>query len=579
MELVSGRPIDVYCREENASVERRLRLFRDVCAAVQHAHRNLVVHRELKPSNILVTQEGIPKLLDFGLARLLLPEGGAERTATEYRALTPAFASPEQVRGDAATTASDVYSLGVLLYVLLTGRKPYRAATGDEYAGLLHSVLTEEPLRFEDAVPGAKIPKDLEAIALKALRKKAEERYGSVETLSADVERFLEGRPVEARRGSRLYRARKFAGRHWSGLAATGLVAASLVAGLLVANQQRRKAERRFDEVRKLARTVMFDLHDGIARLPGSTKVRERLVKTGLEYADALAKEGSSDPGFQREIAAAYSRLGDVQGGGNSNLGDREGAKESYRKAVAIREALAVSRFATDQDRLLLATNFVRLGQIGGPEAQGRLQRAREIQEAVLRADPGSFAARGGLALTHTAFAGFYQQDPQKALEEWRIAHRLFEELARERPDDAVAQRDLAVSCKYLGARLQQMGDLEAALPLYRQAVAIDEKRMAADPNDALARLDLSFSLGSVSSCLGDMGDMRSALGFRERAVVLREAIAAADPAESWGKVGLADALEDGEIRFRSEDSKVPALLFHAARPSSKSGFNGSRRT
>ena len=273
--------------------------------------------------------------------------------------------------------------------MLLTGRRPYRAATGDEYAGLLHSVLTEEPLRFEDAVPGARIPGDLEAIALKALRKKAEERYGSVETLSADVERFLEGRPVEARRGSRLYRARKFAGRHWAGLAATGLVAASLVAGLLVANQQRRKAERRFDEVRKLARTVMFDLHDGIARLPGSTKVRERLVKTGLEYADALAKEGSSDPGLQREIAAAYSRLGDVQGGGNSNLGDREGAKESYRKAVAIREALAASRFATDQDRLLLATNFVRLGRSAAPRLKAAFRGRGRSRKRFFAPTPG----------------------------------------------------------------------------------------------------------------------------------------------------------------------------------------------
>lgn len=543
MELVSGRPIDAYCREEGVPLEGRLRLFRDVCAAVQHAHGNLVVHRDLKPSNILVTDGGVSKLLDFGLARLLTPEAGADRTATQYRLLTPAFASPEQVRGDPISTASDVYALGVLLYLLVSGRKPYRATPTEDYAAVLHAVLTEEPLRMAVAAPGAKVPGDLEAIALKALRKESRERYGSVDALSADVERFLGGRPVAARRGGTAYRAKKFARRHWVGLTAAVLVLASLVFGLLLANSQRRIAERRFDDVRNLAKTVMFDLHDSIAVLPGATKAREKLVQTGLAYADALSSESSLNPDLQREIAAAYARLGSVQGGGNSNLGDAEGARNSYRKAVRIGEALVASREANDQDRLRLANAYAALGS--GDTFEADCGKAIEIERNVLSRNPRDFDARHSLATAYACLSTGHKTRGElpRAMDERQSAHRLLEELASEKPDNPAVRRDLALSCKYLGGLLHRNGDLSGALLLYEQAVAIDEKRLRADPNDAQARLDLSFSLGSLSTGLATTGDLVQAVAFRQRANELREAIAAADPADKWANVSLAQGL------------------------------------
>ena len=262
------------------------------------------------------------------------------------------------------------------------------------------------------AAPGTKVAHDLEEIALKALRKEPARAL------------CVRGRPVFGCRAFPRGPTRDGAPRRLrvprpqvrpealGGLAAAALIAASLVAGLVVANQRAQEGREAIRRRPEAGPTVMFDLHDDIARLPGSTKFRATLVKTGLEYADALARESSSDPDLQREVAAAYSRLAEVQGGANSNLGDREGAKESYLKALAIGEALVASRFATDQDRLLLATNLVRLSRVSGSEARGGLQRAREIQEAALRADPRSFEARQGLAVTHTALAGVSRPGP-----------------------------------------------------------------------------------------------------------------------------------------------------------------------
>ena len=315
MELVEGDHLLAWADRAGLSREARIRLFLEVCAAVQYAHQHLVVHRDLKPGNILVSNDGTPKLLDFGLAKLLdVPSD--ERTATEHRLLTPEYASPEQVRGEKITTASDVYSLGVVLYRLLTGALPYRTKTASS-AEFQRAVVDQSPPSTEPVL-GA----DLDTVLRKALAKEPERRYPTVQEFAEDLRRHLDGRPVRARGDSFSYRAGKFLRRHRLAAAAAAAVFLSLAAGAGLALWQAGRARaseavarKRFEEVRSLAKTVLFELHDEIAPLPGSTKARAILVSTALRYLDALAVEAERDPALARDIAAGYSRLGRVQGG------------------------------------------------------------------------------------------------------------------------------------------------------------------------------------------------------------------------------------------------------------------------
>jgi len=329
LEYVDGVPIDIYCR--TCSRADILKLFLKVCEAVEYAHRNLIIHRDLKPANILVTADGDPKLLDFGIAKLLDP--GANVTQTMAIALTPQYASPEQVRGQSITTASDVYSLGVILYQLLTGRKPYAVETTTPFE--MERVICQEP----PASPG--IGNELDDILMMALRKEPERRYPSVLQFAQDIERYMDGRPVSAAPDTFRYRSGKFLGRHKIGIAAVAALILTLSGGLASTLYQKRKAERRFEDVRKLANIFLFQFHDAIVDVPGTTKARALVVKTAQEYLDNLSRSAGSDLELQAELAKSYGRVADAQGLPRmANLGDKAGAEANYRRAIGLYETL-----------------------------------------------------------------------------------------------------------------------------------------------------------------------------------------------------------------------------------------------
>ena len=594
MEYVEGEPIDRYCANHRLSIEERLRLFRDVCAAVHYAHQNLIVHRDIKPGNILVNTEGTPKLLDFGIAKLLNPELNRQAQAVTrmaMRLMTPEYASPEQIRGEPITTASDIYSLGVVLYELLTGHRPYRFKTyaSPEIEQIVSfeqpekpSTIVSRPKTEGDGVAKRDAEKlrrrlagELDAIVMMALRKEPQRRYASAEQLSDDIRRHLKGRPVRARPDTIGYRAGKFINRHKLGVAAAALIVLTLIGGIVatawqarIARAERARAERRFNDLRRLANSFIFDVHDNIADLPGSTRAREALVKSALEYLNSLNQEAGDDPSLQRELALAYQRVGDVQGNPtNANLGDTAGALTSYRKALAIAESLVTAHPEDAEAQRTLALIYQRLGDLQGwtGDLNGAVESARKslaFFKTLAESDASNLKARQSLAIAHIKLGDVLGNphfantgDHAGALEQYHQSLSHWQSLHTADSSDATTRRYLGLIHERIGTMQQQENKLAEALASYQQSLVIRESFATDHSSNTDARRDLAVAYEKIAEILARTGDASRALDHARKSLAIFEELSTADPNNVNASRSLAISYEQmGDVLLRTDD-------------------------
>jgi len=559
LQLVDGRTLGAVGPE--LPLAARVELVRQAAEGLEAAHRQGLVHRDVKPANVLVEEghggERTAYLTDFGLAR----DEEAAHTRTGLPPGTIDYMSPEQLtRSTPVDFRSDVYGLGATLYEVIACRPPFRATGeggGEAETRLVRRILEEDPEPLWRAARG--VPRDLGLIAARALEKEPADRYPSADALADDLGRWLRNEPVAARRAPPAERALRWARRNRALArvlaAAFAAVLLSLAGGYAAtlrqwrrAEAEHREAERRFDEVRRLAGSLLFEVHDAIARLPGSTRARELIVQRAVEYLDRLSAS-SVDDAVRAELVEGYLRLARIQG--VQGLGDAAAAVESSRKAVALAEALAAAPGAPPARRRLLphaqrllAHDLASAGS--GEEAAALLARGSRALEALLAAEPESAGLLRDLADVRwdEATGRVDAKDWPGARRDYERAVDLYQRVAAAEPDRPVHRRNVALSLRNLAGVSLKLGLTDDARRFAEEAVSLDRALTGADPDDAGASGDLAISLASVAEADLAASSLDGALaGYRE-ALEIHRRLAEADPDNGFLHTQCADDLE-----------------------------------
>jgi len=558
MDYIEGTPIDEYCLAHNLDLQAKLRLFITVCGAVQFAHQNMVVHRDLKPDNVLVSKDGVPHLLDFGTAKLISRDNSTEMrglTRDGLLSFTPEYASPEQVLGRPVATTGDTYSLGVLLYKLLTGRLPYQLneSSTEEMIRIICERPADRPTSTDGTFPDA----DLEAIVGKALRKETDQRYQTADQFAADVQAYVDDQPVLARKGNFRYRAMKFVRRHRLAISFATVLVATVIAGAAgviweahAAKLAERSAEASAEDLSNLSDTLLSELDDAIKQLPGSTGAQQVLVTRVLEHLDRMSQHYRNNPVTQVSLINAFVSVANLEANPyEQNLGETAEALKSLNKAMAIAEPLAIARprdpaallalaraqdargeilsFADDNagaaqsleassrtyDRLLATpaaspalffeagSVIDTLGDVMGQEtgfgdadaALHNYERAIDLDHRALAMDPSFTRARHGL-ITMQMKIGNVELDraPAKAFNDFQGAIAKLEALPEPDQSSLNLTRLRGLLLRKQATALSDLGRYEEAASAFGAATSVYKKIADADPKDTRALRDLN---------------------------------------------------------------------------------------
>ncbi|MDX2153475.1 MAG: protein kinase [Bryobacteraceae bacterium] len=541
MDYVEGEPLDVYCDRAKLGLRERVALVKRVLEGVEYAHQRLLAHCDLKFANILVTADGSPRLLDFGVAKLLDPlRYGVTDAATRaaLRPFTPEFASPEQLRGEELGTSTDIYSAGVILYRLLTGTHPFEGVVAQPLA-LLRATLEASPER-----PGARRPEvdgDLDAIVLKALRKEPEERFRTAAEFAGELGAWLDGRPIASRAGSTRYRLAKLASRHRVPVAAGVIAVLVLAAGAggtlhtyWKAQTARARAEERFRDVRRITGSLLFEFHDAVRDLPGSTPAQEKLVGWSLEYLRRLAAQSRDDDRLRLELGEAYLRLGNLLGNPyEKNLGKGEEALSTLREGMRVVDGLQPSRnggllyarllgargevdqsledaqqaarlledlatrYGTDAEVLMTASSQMETaGDLSaGEAARNWYEKARATSARIAELPPGPLTGRSRrsqVILSMKIGDNLAQTDLDAAIAQFERALREYRSLDAKLLAEPATRRAGGSLMRRYGRALAQAGRAEDAVRVIREGIAAAEANAKADASDKRAQWDLA---------------------------------------------------------------------------------------